>query len=162
MTDAARQHFLLIKQADHTPAGVRLNAMQAAKALLGAGVWPLWTRTPCKLLVKADDRVAIYLAGANNQAVVATATVQSKKLWTASMLRTYPLCLSGVPEQVLMLGDVSELKTPVRIADHLDRLGFIGSNKAKWGVRLMGGMRSVSTDDFQLLTARNTYEEAIA
>lgn len=153
MTGTAAQHFLLIKQGDHTPDGVRLNALQAAKALLGAGVWPLWTRTPCKLLVKAGDRVAIYLAGTNNQAVVATATVREKKLWTASMLRAYPLCLSGVPEQVLMLGDVVELKAPVRIADHLDRLDFIGANKAKWGVRLMGGMRSISVDDFQLLTS---------
>jgi len=160
VTENTTQHFLLIKQADYMPDGVRLNALQAAKALLGAGVWPLWTRTPCKLLVQAGDRVAIYLAGTNNQAVVATATVKEKKLWTSSMLRTYPLCLSGVPEQVLMLGDVVELRIPVRIADHLDRLGFIGSNKAKWGVRLMGGMRSVSVDDFHLLTARGASEDA--
>lgn len=153
MTDKATQHFLLIKQADHTPAGDSLNALQAAKALLRAGVWPLWIRTPCKLLVQAGDRVAIYLAGANNQAVVATATVREKKPWASSMLRAYPLSLSGVPEQVLMLADVVELETPVRIADRIDRLGFIGPNKAKWGVRLMGGMRSISADDFRLLTA---------
>lgn len=149
------QHFLLIKQADHTPAGEKLNALQAAKVLLAAGVWPLWTRTPCKHQVRPGDRVAIYLAGAKNQTVVATASVRGKKLWTASMLRNYPLSLSGVPEQVLMLSDVAELNDPARIADHLDRLRFIGPNKAKWGVRLMGGMRSIPIEDFHLLTARS-------
>lgn len=146
------QHFLLIKQADYSVDGDKINAHAAARMLLDAGRWPLWTHTPCKRQVQAGDRLAVYLSGQGNRTVVATATVKEKLPWKSAMMRTYPLGLGGIPEFVLILSDVSDLKTPVRIADCLDALSFIDPAQPKWGVRLMGGMRSLTDADFRLLT----------
>jgi hypothetical protein len=146
-------HFLLIKQADHTPDGKKLTASEAASRLLAAGFWPLWSRTPGKNLVAKGDKVAIYLAGPKNQVVFAAAVVGEKTLWTNQMRREYPLNLSGVPYVRLDLTDVTILAEPVSIIDCLPFLSFIGPNKNKWGVCVMGGMRHVSDADFRLLTA---------
>jgi hypothetical protein len=148
------KHFLLVKHADHTAAGAPIKALDAAMALLDAEMWPLWVRTPCKDLVQPGDRIAVYLAGSGNQVVVASATVDAKQPWSPSLARQYPLTLSGVPLLALRLGDIHRLAKPVSVVSNLARLEFIGQNKKKWGVRLMGGMRSVSARDYDLLTAR--------
>ncbi len=151
MNTADRQHFILVKREDHSSAGARLSARAAADRLLDALIWPLWAHTPCRKKVRTGDAVAVYLAGPGNRTVIATADVIDKIDWQKSMLRSYPLVLSGTPTVVLRLGNVRRLVTPLPIAQRLDALGFI-SRGPKWGAALMGGMRSLSHGDFSLLT----------
>ena len=86
--------------------------------------------------------------------MVASATVEEKQPWSPALARRYPLTVSGVPLLALRLRDVARLAAPVSVIANLHRLEFIGENKKKWGVRLMGGMRSVSATDYDLLTGR--------
>ena len=153
MNDSSVRHYLLIKQDDVSQNGESLTADAAAKALLAAGFWPLWIRTRYKHKVAAGDKVAIYLAGAKNQKIIATAAVREKGLWSKQTLMEYPLTLMGKPEYVLFLEHIELLKTPVMINEHLEQLSFVKPG-AKWGVQLMGGMREVSAEDFRILTTQ--------
>ena len=151
-TPTEMRHFLLVKQADLNSTGAPLTARASALILLDQGIWPLWTNTRCRLQVQAGDQVAIYLAGTGNQVVIAAATVANKTPWKASMLARYPLSLGGAPVMVLHLANVHRFDRPVPIHQHLPHLSFVGTNPKKWGVGLMGGMRSVNPGDFKLLT----------
>ncbi|AVQ00278.1 hypothetical protein C7S18_23565 (plasmid) [Ahniella affigens] len=145
------QHFVLIKQPDFLAGGGHLSALEAARQLLDAGMWPLWSRTPCKNLVREGDRVAIYLSGTRNQCVVATAAVQFKQPWSPPFARRYPLALSGTPCQVLVLEGVTWLRKPILVRRRAARLSFMDT--PKWGANFMGGMRRLSQEDFEAMTS---------
>jgi len=157
-TKAAPRHFLLIKREGVDAQGRRLSATECTKALLDVGVWPLWEHTLNRLAIKAGAKVAIYLSGPGNQKVVATALVDRVALWTRAHEKNYPLILDGIPHSVLQLTDIRLLDQPLPVASRLSKLSFVktdpetGEPLPKWGVRFMGGARSLNDADFHILT----------
>jgi hypothetical protein len=146
-------NFILIKMPDFDKVGKRLSAHDAALAVARSGVWPLWSRTPCKDLVKAGDKVAIYTGGAKAQRVIAKAVVEGRHAWSNTDTAAYPLAMSGIPLIALQL-KVTELAESIHLPDYLDLLDLTITNKKKWGVKLMGGMRSMTDNDYALLTGQ--------
>lgn len=148
-------HFILIKLDGYDAKGRFMSGYDSAKALLDAGIWPLWQRTRCKNIVGDGDKVLIYIAGTSEHAreVVASATVETVEIWNKQHEAIYPLALDGIPLKVLRLTDI-KMESTVNITDKLDQLSFIPENREKWGVALMGGMRQLSSDDFALLCPR--------
>lgn len=76
-----KNYFVLIKLPGHSSKGVKLSARLAALKLLECGYWPIFNRTRNKKIMKVGDEIAIYLGGAYNQMVVATATIGSIEQW---------------------------------------------------------------------------------
>lgn len=152
MSPAVHFHFLLMKRDSLSRDGKALSAHEAAMALLTAGVWPLWEHTRNRKVIQAGAEVAIYLAGANHL-VVATAKVTSNVPWSTAHARAYPLVLDGTPFAVLQLGDVRTLPAPRDVKLLRSELSFLRSVGPKWGVAFMGGTRSVSAQDFAVLTS---------
>lgn len=147
-----KNHFILIKLPGHSSTGVKLSARLAALKLLECAYWPIFNRTRNKKVMKVDDEVAIYLGGAYNQMVIATAKIGSIEQWDRAYARTYPLAMDGIPEVVLKLSDINILKQPIDIIERLDKLSFTPENRKKWGVAFMGGVRRINENDFQTMT----------
>lgn len=149
-----REHFLLIKQSGFNAKGELLSACESAKALLNANMWPLWENTRCQHMVKPNHQLLIYLAGEEPDAkkVVASASVKSIQAWNDNVHKPrYPLLLDGIPRKVLILERINIFDNPISFISKLDKLSFIPENKKKWGIALMGGMRSLTSTDFEEL-----------
>jgi hypothetical protein len=146
--------YLLIKRAGFSRDEKRLSAYDSAVALLQWGRWPIWKGTRNKDRVKAGDQVAVYLAGdeKGTKRIVATARVQEVMPWAGRMFAECPILVDGIPLKVLVLTDAQVLAEPVEIRPLLPRLRFLPANPKKWGVAFMGGMRSLSAQDFRLVT----------
>jgi len=153
-----RDHFLLIKRSGFLSNHSAVSATEGAKALLKAGVWPLWRNTKCKNMVRSGHRVLIYLAGPESDCgnVIASAVISGVVDWEdRKHRRGYPLMIDGEPLKALLLEKVSVFDKPVSVSDRLDHLSFIPENKKKWGVAMMGGMRSLTDSDFMVLCGTN-------
>lgn len=152
MPSPSHPYFLLIKQASPDANGVMLSAWRSAERLLTVGLWPLWQHTRNRKAITAGAKVAIYLAGTSE--VVATASVASKEHWTAAHRRAYPLMLDGTPDSVLILDTVATFERAISVPGRIDKLSFLRPGAIKWGVAFMGGTRSLSKEDFDVLTKR--------
>lgn len=142
-------HYVLIRARGTARTGACLNASESARALLDAGVWPLWRHTPHRKRVAPGDSVAIYLAGSS--CVIATARVEALGGWSRELRSLYPLMLDGVPAGLLRLGDVRWLRREVQVRDVLGQLSFVPAEERGWGARFSGGVRKVHELDFEVL-----------
>lgn len=147
-----QMNFALMKNADQdAKTGRPVDALTAAKRLLSIGIWPLWENTPSRAVVAANDRICVYLCGTS--AVIASARIKSIIPWSCETAASYPLILGGTPSIALCLDDVQVSDTPIFVAEHKDQLNCIGQNKKKWGAAFCGGMRSLTKNDFSILTS---------
>lgn len=149
------KHYLLVKRDGFDASGKGLTAKESALALLGAGIWPLWSFTRNRKAVRAGDKVAVYLTGTGNSVVIATAVIERVAAWDSVASRRYPLLLDGTPRAVLYLTTVNVFTEVVSVIPHLRRLSFVSGRlikSRKWGVAFMGGMRSLTPADFRVLT----------
>lgn len=149
-----RTHFMLIKHSGFSADLHRLTAYESALMLLCSALWPLWTGTRCKHMVKAGHDVLIYIAGSEEKSkcVIASARVKNTELWSNTKHKNnYPLLIDGIPEKVLLLENINLFNEPVDVKKKLDTLTFMPVNKKKWGVAMMGGMRSLLTIDYNEL-----------
>lgn len=153
MEPQKREHFILIKKAGFDNSDRFLSASECANALLDNMLWPLYEKTRCQHMVQAGHRVLIYLAGdeADCKHVIAKAEVNGVELWNSAHKKRFPLMLDGVPNRVLILKNVVRFERPVDVRSQLRQLSFIPANHKKWGVALMGGMRSISATDYAIL-----------
>ncbi len=151
-----RSHFILMKHPSETNNGRILSATDAASALLDWGFWPLFEKTKCRLMVQPGNSVLIYTAGQCSDArqVIASAQVADVVQWHRRLSTGCPIFLEGIPVSALALSHIERFPNPVAITDHLDDLSFIPENRKKWGVAMMGGMRSITQPDYQTLTEK--------
>jgi len=149
-------HFILIKHPSETSKGEVLSAHESCKRLLDWGIWPLFKNTRCRLMVKPGNPVLIYTAGnaSDGRQIIARATVAGITPWYRKAGLNCPILLEGIPESALHLDQIEYLDKPVKITDHLDDLSFIPENRKKWGVSMMGGMRSINQGDYETLSGK--------
>ena len=154
MTKVNKSHFILIKRSGFCARLKMISATESAHKLLHSRIWPLWEGTRCKSMVKAGHKVLIYLAGDESDCkkVIAMAVVKNVVDWSSKHKRCYPLMLDGLPTKVLELKEVRYFDSPVDVREKLDTLSFIPQNKKKWGVAMMGGMRSLNKADYDVLS----------
>lgn len=151
-----KKHYLLTKRDGFTASGEIINATDAALALLDAGFWPLFKGTPCRKMVKPGQKVLIYLAGNNYdcQRVIASVTIESITEWSKRIhAKQYPLMLDDEPSLVLNFSDIKVFSSSVSIRDHLHSLDLVPKkNPAKWGMAMVGGMKSLTEHDYKILS----------
>tara|TARA_A100001391_G_C5076844_1_gene279351 strand:+ start:97 stop:573 length:477 start_codon:yes stop_codon:yes gene_type:complete len=151
-----RNHYLLMKRDGFTASGELIGATESALALLDIGFWPLFKRTPCRKMVKPGQKALIYLAGRDKdcQRIIASVTIESIAEWSKQLhAEQYPLMLDDIPNLVLNFSDIQIFKTPVLIKEHLDKLDLVPKqNPAKWGMAMVGGMKSLSDNDYRVLS----------
>ncbi|WP_339145132.1 hypothetical protein [Pseudoalteromonas galatheae] len=156
MKQEKRNHYLLIKRKGYCSEGHKLTATESAKALLDAGYWPLFKQTPCKNLVEKGQKILIYLAGAEKdcQRVIASATIDSIVEWSNRVHKPRcPIMLDDIPSLVLNLKEIKVFEQPINIKDHLDKLDLVpSSNPQKWGAALVGGMKTLTMNDYSILS----------
>lgn len=156
MTNHVRNHYLLMKRSGFSPDGRRMSATESAKALLNAGFWPLFRQTPCKNLVKPGQHILIYLAGNEKdcQQVIAAVTIESIEQWSDKKHKMgCPIMLDDIPSLVLNFSDAKIFDQPVKIKERLHALDLVPkANPKKWGAALMGGMKTLTLNDYEVLS----------
>lgn len=155
-----REHYLLMKRSGFDASGHYLSATDSATALFRAGFWPLFKRTPCKNQVRAGQKILIYLAGNEPDCrnVIASLTVKSIEEWNETRHRAAcPIMLDDIPSLVLNISNAKMFINPVPIKEHLPKLDLVPkTNPKRWGVALMGGMKSLTLNDYTALSTANT------
>lgn len=149
-----REHFLVVKKSGFSSDGKLLSAREGTMRLLDVGFWPLWKNTRCKNMIEAGNSLLFYIAGEEkgSRSVIARAKVERVEVWTdRAFKKIYPLMLDGEPDKVIRLANVHCMSTPVSLLSVLDSLSFIPENRNKWGVAMMGGVRSLTAEDYVVL-----------
>lgn len=150
------EHFILIKHPSETISGKTLTATESCQSLLDTGIWPLFENTRCRLMVRPGNSVLIYAAGQgkDGRRIIASAYVAGITPWSRKFQQKCPILLEGIPVTALHLDRIEHLNSPVLMTDYLDALSFIPENRKKWGVSMMGGMRSISQADYNILARK--------
>jgi hypothetical protein len=146
--------FVLIKKESFGARGGRFTAEESAEMLLKHKVWALYSQTPNYKNITTGDSVVIYCGGhdrGRTQCAIAKATVANIRDWKKSDSATYPLELDGMPGKLLELDGIEKFE-PVDVKLHLDQLDLTPKNRAKWGVALIGGVKRITANDFNVLT----------
>ena len=65
----------------------------------------------------------------------------------------------GEPDIVMVLTNINRFDTPIPIAERLQQLSFIPTNTKKWGVAMMGGIRPLCKEDYELLSRHPTIND---
>lgn len=147
-------HFVAIKHKGFDKDGRGISAADGIKALLKAGIWPLFERTRCKNMVAPDGKVLAYAAGTGEGMVLAQAEIADVVQWNRRLAEKYPLLMDGVPDKVLILKNGQFLGSPVLVRDVIGKTSFAPQNLKKWGTCFMGGMRSLNERDFKILSGK--------
>jgi len=165
MQSKERNHYLVMKRSGFTPDGKYMEATESAMALLNARIWPLFKQTPCKNRVKPGQKILVYLAGpdADCQQVIASVTIDSIAEWSERQHRKQcPILLEDIPSLVLNLSDICIFDTPIRVKEHLHHLDLVPQkNPKKWGAALVGGMKTLTLNDYQILSGQTVQKGAI-
>lgn len=150
------EHFILIKHPSETISGKPLTATQSCQSLLDIGIWPLFQNTKCRLMVRPGNSVLIYAAGQgkDGRRIIASAYIAGISPWSRKLQQKCPIFLEGIPVTALQLDRINYLSSPVLMTDYLNALSFIPKNRKKWGVSMMGGMRSISQVDYNILSEK--------
>ena len=134
------------------------SATTMARRRLDAGKWALYTNTPHKGEMKADDRVLIYLAGAEKEAkhFVASATItgiDASPRACQGYKADGPDALTEPPVAVLSLNGVQWLSDPVPVALVKNSLDFVPKGTNKWGCVLQRGAKRIGEPDAERILA---------
>lgn len=156
MKQHEKNHYLLMKRKGISPTGRRMSASESAKALLDVGFWPLFKQTPCKNIIQPGQQILIYLAGPDKdcQQVIASVSIGSIEHWSDRKHKAAcPIHLDDIPSLVINMTDVKVFERPVKIKERLDMLDLVPkSNPKKWGAALMGGMKTLTHNDYNVLS----------
>jgi len=144
-------HFILVKLDGFNKSGGLLSSVESCDALLDFGYWPLWNRTPNFKTIQTGDKALVY-AGSGVCSVLATCEVEVINNPTTHHFNQLPLIVDGIPGKMLKLKNIIRFENPVSVRDHLDDLDLCPKNKSRWGVALMGGLKKLSKNDFNILS----------
>jgi hypothetical protein len=153
LTEEFCNYILTTSDAEQLTGGV-YSAHRVVRFRLTKLEWPLYERTRNRKLIKSGDRLLIYCGGARagRGHIVASAVVDSIfDVRRGRRLSEESEFISGNPDYVLILKDVSEFSKPVYFRDILPKLDCCPKNMSKWGVILHGGVRRISNSDFDTI-----------
>ncbi len=135
----------------------RVGARQIAEARLAARRWPLYENTSHTTRFRANDQVLIYVGSSGDAAQTFIGQATITRIVTAPVAWKDP---AGVIPygQIARLAELEKIdiwNRPVSIRDHIDDLTFI-TNRKRWGLHLMGGVRQVPESDFRRIVGAGT------
>ena len=133
------------------------SAIDLVKLRLERAIWPIYSRTPNRARLAAEDRLAFYVGGSKELSghIVATGSIRSVKQPQALTLETDPGYLTEPASVLLQLTDITCLKHPINLKDQIARLSICPANPKSWGSALMGGCRALPREDWVLLFGGN-------
>ncbi len=115
--------------------------------------WGLGEKTPNRKSVSRGDKLVFYAGGGESQVLLGTATLASDPyVPSAERLTQVPLGEPDKnPDYGVDLDDIELWAAPKPIRELVPHLSFI-ENKQFWGTYLQGGVRSVTADDYAIIT----------
>jgi len=115
--------------------------------------WGLGEKTPNRKSVSRGDKLVFYAGGGESQVLMGTATLASDPyVPSAERITQIPLGEPDKnPDYGVDLDDVELWAVPKPMRELVPHLSFI-ENKQFWGTYLQGGVRSVTADDYAIIT----------
>lgn len=115
--------------------------------------WGLGEKTPNRKSVSRGDKLVFYAGGGESQVLMGTATLASDPyVPSAERLTQIPLGEPDKnPDYGVDLDDVELWAVPKPMRELVPHLSLI-ENKQFWGTYLQGGVRSVTADDYAIIT----------
>ncbi|MBU1276765.1 MAG: DUF1016 family protein [Proteobacteria bacterium] len=142
--------FIVTKQ---QVAGAWITAREIFETRIGDAFWGLGERTPNRKSLKAGDRVVFYV-GIPGTCFAGSATLStaSYKLGEQEKLKLSHGKQLYIADFGVKLTDIHIWEQSIPAQNMIDSLSFI-ENRQYWGTYFQGGIRGISDDDFQVLTA---------
>ena len=150
--------YLLITTGLERFSGWKRPASSVAMRRLKLGKWPLYERTAFKAHIRSGDRVLIYLGGSRSPTgvVYGKATVGRNALWTKSgPYQEYADTICERPWSVLDLFNSEVFDAPVDFRSLLPHLDCRPKNLRKWGVVVLGGLKSITEHDYEKIISQS-------
>ena len=107
--------------------------------------WPIFSFTAYRNRLEGDDSIVFYKAGVGGQKFLGKAEVASKIKKG-----------EGKIDYFVSLKNIEAWKKPVKIKPLVSKLDFIES-KEQWGRHLQGGVRKLSSDDFETIVSASSH-----
>jgi hypothetical protein len=148
------KHYIFVAIDAEDFSGASVAANDIAMGRIEKGLWPLFARTRCRRLIKAGDKVLIYIGGRKKNAtkIIASCDVTAIKGAGRRSKTIDPVdVLTDAPASIVQLGNTKLFKQPTDFRMVLDKLEICPMNKTKWGSILIGGVRKISNNDYKTL-----------
>ena len=148
-------YFILVATDSYFKGGASASAEEIALFRLSNKVWPLYNGTRNKEVIEGGDRALIYVGGSKSRGgeIVASCTIKKIK---RNVLTNAKVDLDGVlterPDALLTLSKIHKFKTGIEFRKILPKLECAPKNLKKWGIVLIGGVRRISSKDFNVLS----------
>ncbi len=135
------------------PDGSWLDSRDIVRTRAEQRFWGLGEKTPNRKSVSRGDKLVFYAGGGESQVLMGTATLASDPyVPSAERLTQVPLGEPDKnPDYGVDLDDVELWAMPKPMRELVPHLSFI-ENKQFWGTYLQGGVRSVTADDYAIIT----------
>jgi hypothetical protein len=145
--------FILIASDITDFSGQKLTAEEATMNRLTNVIWPLYSGTRNRKMIKDGDKCLFYLAGANAkaQSFIGEADVVAIKRPKNITVLLSKLAVEQPPVEIIIFGAFSLYDEPKPIRPILDELSFIPKNRSRWGAAMQGGCRRISKEDYEVI-----------
>ena len=145
-------NFLFMTTSQHNEHGVKVSASSVFRSRLEKNVWAIYENTRNKKLISENDNVVFYVSDhkAGGQLCgIAVVDERRKPLRNERFHSEH-----GAVEYFISFKDVTVFDATIKFRDIITELSFCPKNLAKWGVILMGGVRRLNDEDFDLIRQR--------
>lgn len=123
-------------------------------------MWPIYLNTKNRHNISVDDELLFYISGKKKCGGQVVAKAKVYELHKKDSSKIYGN-LHDLEEEVsfgenilyfITLKNVEFLSKPVTLKDNLESISFNSKNPQKWGSILQGGCRSITKEDFLILS----------
>ena len=130
----------------------RIDPYDELKKRLNENFWYLYKNTKYAEEISKNDKVLFYASGLKNKKIFGSAKVAFKEKVLKIKHKTYT---SNTPIYCLNFSEIVNFKDPKLMVKKIVKTDFFKKsekkNLSKWGVYLMGGVRKITIDDYNLL-----------
>ena len=149
-------NYILITSDSYTAGGSTIAAFDICVVRLKHGRWPLYVSTAHTNRIKPGDKFLVYVAGKHYSRQCFISSFKVIEIISKKLLNIDEKILNLTnpnPVKELIFKKSEALKV-VNIKEYLDRLDHTKKRVSnKWGALMMGGVKKISDDDYNLINS---------
>lgn len=149
-------YYILITTDSYNNFGTKVSAYEVCKSRLKNNYWPLYKGTKNLEKIKIKDKFVVYLGGHSEYRQHFISSFECISLVDKNFKKVdekYLELTNSPPTKEIFFKENKSTKT-LDIMDVIDQLDHTKNRKKKWGSLMMGGCKSISYNDYKLITSK--------